>query len=83
MEKDQYKIAFGRHLTRLRKHKNLSIHQLAARCKLEYSHLQRIEKGRVNIALTTLIAVSTGLEISLKELFHDFFPGAENASEQV
>ncbi|MBL0883790.1 MAG: helix-turn-helix transcriptional regulator [Chitinophagaceae bacterium] len=72
MDKDQIKIAFGEHLTKLRKERELSIHQLAQVCDLEYSHVQRIEKGKVNIALTTLAALAQGLDMSLEELFSGF-----------
>ena len=72
MDKDQLKIAFGAHLTKLRKERELSIHQLAHACDLEYSHVQRIEKGKVNIALTTLASLAQGLNMNLEELFSDF-----------
>ncbi len=72
MDKDQLKIAFGEHLTKLRKERDLSIHQLAHACDLEYSHVQRIEKGKVNIALTTLASLAQGLDMTLEELFSDF-----------
>ncbi len=72
MDKDQIKIAFGAHLTTLRKERELSIHQLAHACDLEYSHVQRIEKGKVNVALTTLASLAQGLNISLEELFSGF-----------
>ena len=72
MDKDQIKIAFGAHLTTLRKERELSIHQLAHACDLEYSHVQRIEKGKVNVALTTLASLAQGLNLSLEELFSGF-----------
>lgn len=72
MDKDQLKIAFGQHLTQLRKERDMSIHQLAHACDLEYSHVQRIEKGKVNIALTTLVALAQGLDLSMEELFSGF-----------
>jgi transcriptional regulator with XRE-family HTH domain len=56
------------HLTRLRKERGLSIRQLAAASELEYSQVQRIEKGKVNIAFTTLVALAQGLEMELAEL---------------
>ncbi|BFG71012.1 hypothetical protein KACHI17_18930 [Sediminibacterium sp. KACHI17] len=72
MDKDQIKIAFGEHLTKLRKERELSIHQLAHASDLEYSHVQRIEKGKVNVALTTLSSLAQGLDMSLEELFSGF-----------
>ncbi|MFZ6024421.1 MAG: helix-turn-helix domain-containing protein [Bacteroidota bacterium] len=72
MDRDSAKEAFGKHLTQIRKERGLSIHQLALACDMEYSHLQRIEKGKVDIALTTLFSISQGLELSPEELFHKF-----------
>lgn len=71
---DKYPIleAFGRHLTQLRKERKLSIHQLANACDMEYSHLQRIEKGKVNLELTTIVAIAQGLNMPAKELLPEF-----------
>jgi transcriptional regulator with XRE-family HTH domain len=72
MDRDSVLEAFGKHLTQIRKERRLSIHQLALACDMEYSHLQRIEKGKVNIALTTLLTIAQGLELSPEELLHKF-----------
>lgn len=60
---------FASHLTRIRKEKGLSIHELADASDLEYSQVQRIEKGLVNFEFTTLRSLATGLEMTLEELF--------------
>ncbi len=52
--------------------RGLSIHKLAEASDLEYSQVQRIEKGKVNAVLTTLTALAQGLDISLEELFSGF-----------
>lgn len=72
MDRDSVLEAFGKHLTQIRKERRLSIHQLALACDMEYSHLQRIEKGKVNIALTTLLTIAQGLELSPEKLMHQF-----------
>lgn len=59
---------FAKNLKTLREEKKLSIRELAYRADLEYSHVQRIEKAKVNFAFSTLIALSEGLEISPSEL---------------
>jgi transcriptional regulator with XRE-family HTH domain len=51
------------------KEKNLSLRKLAASSGLEYSQVQRIAKGKVNLALTTIIALCEGLDISPADLF--------------
>ncbi len=72
MDRDSILEAFGKHLAQIRKERRLSIHQLAIACDMEYSHLQRIEKGKVNIALTTLLTIAQGLDLSAEELLHKF-----------
>lgn len=61
-------MRFAPLLTKLRQDKGLSIRQLAATSGLEYSLVQRIEKGKVNLTFTTLIALAQGLEVDPHEL---------------
>jgi transcriptional regulator with XRE-family HTH domain len=68
-DKERIQLKFANHLTKLREGKGLSIRQLAASSGLEYSQLQRIEKGKVNFSLSTLIAIAQGLDIEVSELF--------------
>ena len=42
----------------------LSHRQFALQSNLEYSHVQRITKGKVDLTLTTIVALAKGLEIS-------------------
>jgi transcriptional regulator with XRE-family HTH domain len=72
--KEEAKLKFAERLLVLidaysdEKGTKLSLRQLAAKSNLEYSHVQRISKGQVDLALTTILALATGLEISAKEL---------------
>ena len=61
-------IKFGGHLRKLRTFKKMTLEQLAFAADVELSQIYRIEKGKINPTLTTLIALSTGLEISVPEL---------------
>lgn len=70
--KEKILIRFAGQLTRLRKEKGYSIRQLAAASGLEYSQIQRIEKGRVNFAFTTLVALAQGLDIDLTTLLEEY-----------
>lgn len=74
MNKQQTLIRFAFHINALRKLKGLSIRQLAAASGLEFSHVQRIEKGKVNFAFTTLLALAQGLEISVENLLKGYEP---------
>lgn len=63
---------FAKHLTKVRERQGISIRQLAASSGLEYSQLQRIEKGKVNFAFSTLVAIAQGLNLDLSEVLKDF-----------
>lgn len=65
---------FAAHLSQLRQEKGMSIHQLAAASGLEYSQVQRIEKGKVNLTFTTLVALAQGLDILPSELLDGYKP---------
>ncbi len=70
--KEKILTRFATHLTRLRKERGLSIRQLAATSGLEYSQIQRIEKGKVNFAFTTLVGLAQGLDIDLHILLEEY-----------
>ncbi len=70
--KEKILLRFATHLTKLRKEKGLSIRQLAASSGLEYSQIQRIEKGKVNFAFTTLVTLAQGLDIDLHILLEEY-----------
>jgi transcriptional regulator with XRE-family HTH domain len=61
--KEKIKNDFGQQLQKIRIEKGLSIRKLAGSASLEYSHVQRIEKGLVDVALTTIYALAEGLEV--------------------
>jgi transcriptional regulator with XRE-family HTH domain len=72
--KEKILLRFATHLTRLRRERGLSIRQLAASSGLEYSQVQRIEKGKVNLAFTTLVALAQGLDLDMDVLLKDYKP---------
>ncbi len=63
-------IKFGNHLRNLRTSKKMTLELLAFAADVELSQIYRIEKGKVNPTLTTLIALSSGLEITVLELLN-------------
>lgn len=73
-QKEEIKIKFARHLIELdetyavQQGRKASLRSLAARSGLEYSHVQRISKGKVDLSLTTIFALAHGLEVSPKQL---------------
>lgn len=72
--KEETKLKFGSHLLQLLqeygKKKNVkpSLRQLSVRSGLEYSQVQRISKGQVDLALTTIVAIAEGLEVPPSKL---------------
>ncbi|MFA6082766.1 helix-turn-helix domain-containing protein [Mucilaginibacter sp.] len=71
MASENYKahlIKFGIHLQSLRKSKGLSLRKLAAKCNIDHADIQQYEKGAINMSFNSLIELSIGLEIPLKDL---------------
>ena len=62
---------FGDKLKTLRITKGLTLEQLAFEADIELSQVHRVEKGKINPTLTTLIALAKGLSITLAELVGD------------
>jgi len=69
-EKQKIQAGFAKHLNHLRKQKGYSLRELAARSGLEFSQVQRIEKGKINFAISTLMALVEGLNITPSELLN-------------
>jgi transcriptional regulator with XRE-family HTH domain len=67
-EKEILKTAFGRNIRRLREKKDLSLRQLAANCDLDNSKIAKIENGRFNISLSTIVELARGLEVDPAQL---------------
>ena len=66
-------IKFGNHLRGLRTSKKMTLERVAFAADVEISQIYRIEKGKINPTLTTLIALSRALEISIGELVNADF----------
>lgn len=59
---------FGEHLAALRKARNLSYRKLAQVCDIDFSDIKKYENGEINMTFSSLIELSNGLNIPLKEL---------------
>ena len=66
---DKYLKAFGENLKKLRTKRKLSRETLAVYSNIETMQVYRIETGRVNTTISTVLALSKGLEIPPKKLF--------------
>ena len=69
-QREKILLKFAKRLTTLREKAGISIRELAIRSDLEYSQVQRIEKGKVNFSYSTLIALAEGLNISPSDLLN-------------
>lgn len=62
---------FGTNLHRIRKSKKLSLEKLANIAELELVQVSRIELGKTNPKLSTILTLARALEVSPKEFFDD------------
>lgn len=60
---------FGKHISKLRKDRNLSQEELAFKSRLHRTHIGMIERAERNITLLNIEKLAQGLEISISELF--------------
>ncbi len=59
---------FGEHIKELREGKNLTLRELSAACEIDNSKISRIEMGKMNITLLTLLELASGLELPPSDL---------------
>jgi len=59
----------GKNISSLRKKKNISQYKLAQEILTDQSNLARIEEGKVNPTVKTLLKISTSLNCKVKDLF--------------
>jgi transcriptional regulator with XRE-family HTH domain len=71
-EKEILKKKFGATIQRLRKHKRLTLRQVAAACQLDNSKIAKIEDGKFNVSLSTIIELSRGLDVAPSSLLSEF-----------
>ena len=60
----------GKRIVELRKEANMKQIELATRINIEDSALRRIESGRTNPTVKTLLEIAAGLDIDIRELFN-------------
>jgi transcriptional regulator with XRE-family HTH domain len=65
----QFQKTFGLVVSRYRKSASLTQEELADRCQLHRTYIADIEGGRRNLSLSSIIALSMGLQIKPSEIF--------------
>jgi len=68
MNKFQLYKAVGRKIKTIREQKSLTQQGLADLCNFEKSNMSRIEAGRTNLTLKSLLTISEALNIQIKQL---------------
>ncbi len=69
MSEKELFIAVGEKIRGRRKALNLSQNQLAALCNFEKASISRMESGKSNITLSTLLKLSIALKFPVKNFF--------------
>ena len=67
--KEDFLLKFGENFGKIRRSKSLSFRSLSQKCDIDYADLNKIERGKRNITLTTIIELARGLDIHSRELF--------------
>jgi len=70
MGKEELLIAIGKNIKNIREEKNITQAELAARCNYEKSNMSRIESGRTNLTIGTLLKIAESLETTIINLLN-------------
>lgn len=68
LDKNETLIRIGLKIREIRETKKLSIQDLADKLDMEYNNVIRIEKGRTNFTIGTLMKIASALEVGLKDI---------------
>ena len=66
---EEYQLKFGPRVPKLRKDGKPSKNDLAYNKEIDKPNLRKIEKGKLNITLSTMIKLCDAFGIKLKDLF--------------
>lgn len=67
-EIEKLKVQFGENLQKIRESKKLSLLKLSYNCSIDESNISKIEHGKFNITLATIVDLAKGLDIHPKKL---------------
>ncbi|WP_237276427.1 helix-turn-helix domain-containing protein [Tenacibaculum ovolyticum] len=68
MDKEQLKKKVGQRIVELRSQKGWSQSDLARACNKDRQALEKLENGKVNPTIYSLLEIAKALEVNLKEL---------------
>ena len=70
-EKDKARLKkISAHLKKLREEKGMGQRELASNCDVDVSKINKIEKNKANMLVTTLLELADGLGVHPKELLN-------------
>ena len=70
MTKEQLKVKVGQRIVELRTKKGWSQSDLARACNKDRQAMEKLENGKVNPTLYSLLEISKALEVSLSKLLN-------------
>ena len=62
--------ALGKRIKELRESQKISQNQLAYESNIHRTHINRIEKGKLDPGITKLLSIANALDLHLKELYN-------------
>jgi len=68
MEKKEILFLIGLKIRKIRIERQLSIQELSDKIDIEYNNLIRIEKGRTNFTIGTLLKIGKALNVKLVDI---------------
>lgn len=68
LDKEKTLLEIGARIRKQREVQKLSIQEFADKLDIEYNNVIRIEKGRTNLTIGTLIKIANALKIGLKDI---------------
>ena len=69
MEHHEIAVDIGIRIKGIREQRNLSQLDLASLCNMDRTNISRIESGKTNLTLKSMVIICNALEIDIKELF--------------
>ncbi|MFT3936461.1 MAG: helix-turn-helix transcriptional regulator [Chitinophagaceae bacterium] len=71
MTQTEFLSSLGARIKELRIKKNISQKDLAMECNFEKASMSRIESGKTNITMLTLLKIITVLEADIRDVFSE------------
>lgn len=68
--KNEFLVEFGLNVRKIREQKNLTQTELANRINGDAKKISRIELGRYNFKISTLLIIAEALDVDVSELFN-------------